>query len=118
MPKIKAQSQPYQSTGRSDIDYIEYGRYTITLPIEIKQLADKIAKKERRTFSNFLAVLIENYANKSVSSKNCQTQEKWQFFMYLICIEDLSYLLWNLNRKMLRLFFRFFLNSVRPGNAV
>ncbi|MGE0085581.1 MAG: hypothetical protein AB7S75_14315 [Desulfococcaceae bacterium] len=71
MPKKSAQLQNGQLTEDRGI---KYKRYAISLPENIRQLAKKIEKKERRSFSNLLAILIENYAIKSGYSKIDKTQ--------------------------------------------
>ncbi len=69
MPKTKKTDQP---TGKNSI----YKRYTITLPENIRQIAEKIEKKERRSFSNLLAILIEKYAIESGVSKIVKNPQK------------------------------------------
>jgi len=66
MPKIKAQNQTDQSTGKSDdLENEIISRYAISLPIKTRQLAKILGKKEKRSFSNLIDFLICDYAKKS-----------------------------------------------------
>lgn len=51
-------------------------RVPITIPKELKQQLDNLAKEDKRTFSNLCAKILSDYL--SVSKKNLTPQSLWE----------------------------------------